>query len=564
MRVMRWAVAALLTGCGLALGDVKLPAILSDNMLLQANRPVRIWGMADAGEKVTVSFGQQSVSAAANDAGNWQVMLKPLTPGETGKLVVAGKNTIAINNVLAGSVWICSGQSNMEFGMKTAHNAASEIPKANYPKIRLFLVSKTTAVRPQADVVGKWVECTPQSLVVGGKDGFSAVAYFFGRDLHVATDVPVGLIETSWGGTPAQAWTSLPGLQDTPELKHYVDTPLFGNAAQAMEETKAEQAKAIAAWEKKRQRWEEEVGVPYQAALKAWAEEARVAKEQGKTAPPQPLPSREAPRKPLAGEVEPHVPTSLYNAMIAPLTPFTIEGVIWYQGENNAPAAVEYRTLFPRMIRDWREKWGQGDFPFLFVQLANFMEQRSEPSDHAWAWLREAQAMTLKLPNTGMAVAIDIGDAVSIHPTNKMDVGHRLALHALKMVFARDLVASGPLYDSMKIEGDRIRVRFKDSGSPLTIGVAPSTQPGAPAEKPAGELKGFAIAGEDHKWVWANARIDGDTVVVWNDALTRPVAVRYAWANNPACNLYNRAGLPASPFRTDDFAMVASKPKAKP
>ena len=562
MNLTRWAFSAVILSTSLAWADVKLPAILSDNMVLQAGKPLAIWGTAEAAEKVTVTLGQETLTTSADAAGKWQVKFKPLPAGATPKMTVVGNNTLTVSNILVGSVWICSGQSNMEFGMKNAHNAATEIPLAKYPQLRLFMVTKRTALQPQNDVVGKWVECTPKSILEGGWAGFSAVAYFFGRDFLVAGKQPVGLIQTCWGGTPAQSWTSFAALENVPQLKYHVNTPILKEPEKSADIVAGQYQKVLAAWETQQEKWQKENKAPYDEKLKAWTQAAKLAKEQGQPEPAKPQPPKAGPKKPLSADKSPWTPTALYNGMIAPLLPYAIEGAIWYQGESNAGQAVEYRTLFPTMITDWRQKWGQGDFPFLFVQLANYHPRDEKPTDPGWAWLREAQTMTLQLPNTGMAVAIDIGQSNDIHPRNKSDVGHRLALHALKMVYGKNVATSGPLYDAIKMEGTKIRVSFKELGGGLMIGAAPSTQPSVPPEKPAAALTGFAVAGEDQVWVWAQAKIEGDQVVVWSDQVAKPVAVRYAWANNPACNLYNQAGLPASPFRSDDWktAKAAAKP----
>ena len=384
-------------------------------------------------------------------------------------------------------------------------NAAAEIQSAVYPKIRLFTAEHIIAGKPQFDVSGKWETCTPDTV-----EFFSAVGYYFGRDLHKARGVPVGLIHTSWGGTPAESWTSKPVLQADPDFKPILDR----------------WQESFAGYPKKLDHW-------YKHTLAAWRKKADQVEAQGRPIPKPP----ELPRDPRQ---HPHRPSGLYNAMIHPLIPFGIKGAIWYQGESNANRAYQYRTLFPAMIQNWRTDWGQGDFPFLFVQLANFKAREDEPGESDWAELREAQTMTLSLPNTGMAVTIDIGEANDIHPTNKQDVGSRLALAARAIAYGEQIVYSGPMYDSMTVEGETIRLRFKHVGGGLLA-------------KGGGALKGFAVAGADRKFVWADAKIDGDTIVVSSGKVAQPVAVRYAWAINPECNLYNKQGLPASPFRTDDW-----------
>jgi sialate O-acetylesterase len=417
-------------------------------------------------------------------------------------MTISGKNTITIKNIMVGEVWVCSGQSNMQMSVKSSANAEQEISAANYPDIRLFTVTRKVAAEPQSDCVGSWTLCSPQTV-----PGFSAVAYYFGRKLHKTLDVPIGLIHTSWGGTPAEAWTRREILEKeadaAPILERYDD--------------------AVAKYPQAKKEYEQK--------LVEWKEAVEKAKAEGEKVPPRP-------RAPF-GPGHSHSPAGLYNAMIAPLIPYGVGGAIWCQGESNASRAYQYRKLFPAMIKNWHNDWGQGDFPFLFVQLANFMAIDPEPAESMWAELREAQSMTLALPNTGMAVIIDIGEANDIHPKNKQDVGKRLALWALARSYGKELVYSGPIYKSMKIENDKVILYFDHVGGGL---IAASDGP----------LKGFAIAGADRKFVWADAKINGDNIVVSSGEVSAPVAVRYAWADNPVCNLYNEEGLPASPFRTDN------------
>lgn len=524
-------VIALATAAARA--DVKLPAIISDNMCLQANKALPIWGKADPGEKVTITLGEQSESATAGQDGKWQVMLHAM-PENSGpfEMKVAGKNSIDVKNVIVGEVWLASGQSNMEFGFNGAHNHVEEQPKASYPKIRIFNLQKKIAFEPMWDCVGEWEECSPETVM-----HTTAVGYFFARDIHEKLGVPVGLIHTSWGGTPAQSWTSLDGLKSSPELETFVN---------AYEHQKDDLPGA-------RERYESEQLPRWEAADKKWKEEYGSADAATKKKHPEP-------RRPNSPENNPGTPSVLYNGMIAPIVPFGIQGAIWYQGEANAGNPYQYRTLFPAMIQDWRNHWSaanpdEKDFSFCFVQLANFMPRENEPTqnDGGWPGLREAQNLTLKLPNTGQAVIIDIGQADDIHPKDKMDVGKRLALAALHVTYHKDVVFSGPTYAGMSVEGNKVRIKLDNIGAGLNIAAAPSTQPGVPQAEVASELKGFSIAGEDKHFVWADAKVDGDSVIVWSDKVEKPVAVRYAWANNPECNLYNKEGLPASPFRTDDW-----------
>lgn len=495
------ALGLLLVGPSLVSADVRLPKIFGDNMVLQAHARVPVWGWADPGEEVHVLIGGQLRKTEANDQGRWRVDFDPFEYGPV-RFVVEGKNRIELRNVLVGEVWVCSGQSNMEWPVARAMNAEQEIASANYPEIRLFKVAKVVAAKPLDDTEGEWRVCSPETV----RD-FSAVGYFFARELHQRLGVPIGMIQAAWGGTPAEAWTSREALEADPELKPILER----------------WDEILANYDEARKRYEE--------ALRRWQEQARAARNEGKPVPPRPRPPR--------GPDHPHRPAGLYNGMICPIVPFAIKGVIWYQGESNASRAYQYRKLFRTMIRDWRRTWGQGDFPFLFVQLANFLARQAEPGESDWAELREAQMMALEEPNTAMAVAIDIGEANDIHPRNKQEVGRRLALAALAIAYGKDVVYSGPLFDHMKIEGNKVRLFFKHVDGGLVA--------------KGGELRGFAIAGPDRKFVWAKAKIEGDTVVVWSDKVPNPVAVRYGWADNPDCNLYNKAGLPASPFRTDDW-----------
>jgi len=496
---MLWAFLAVCP----AIADVKLPALISANMVLQRGMMVPIWGTADPGESVTVTFGDQRVAATADSVGRWLVRLDPLRAGGPVEITIAGKNTITVRNVMIGDVWVCSGQSNMAWPVKLSANSEQEIAGARYPMIRLFTVENKVAEQPLEDTRGGWAECSPETV-----PDFSAAAYFFGRDLHKSLNVPIGLINTSWGGTPAEAWTSLPVLESDPDFE-----PML-----------ARWNKIIADYPKAKE--------DYDAKLAQWEQDAEKAKSEGKPEPRKP--------RPPVGPDHQHRTAGLYNGMIAPLTPYAIKGAIWYQGESNASRAYQYRKLFPAMIRNWRADWGQGFFPFLFVQLANWAPGGDRPMDDYWAELREAQLMTLRLPNTGMAVSIDIGDPGNIHPKNKQEVGRRLALGAKKIAYGKNVAYSGPIFRSMTVERDKIRLRFRHVYGGLVA-------------QGGGSLKGFTIAGADRKFVEAVAKIDGNMIVVHSDQVPNPVAVRYAWAINPVCNLYNKADLPASPFRTDDW-----------
>lgn len=487
--------------------DVQLPALFSDNMVLQRNKPIPIWGWATAGETVTAKLDTHQVVTTADATGTWHMHLPPLKAGGPHQLTIRGNNTILFKNVMMGDVWVCSGQSNMGWTVRRSNNAEKEIATAQYPNIRLFTVKRVTAQIPQKDVTGTWQVCNAQSI-----PNFSAVAYFFGRQLHKSLDVPIGLINTSWGGTPVEAWTSLPALQATSD---------YAPLAQRW-------TKRIAAYPK--------AHAKFQMDFKSWQVASDSLKALGKSVP----------RRPRAphGPNHPHRPAVLYNGMIAPLTPLAIQGAIWYQGESNAGRAYQYRTLFSTMINDWRTQWGQGAFPFLFVQLANFRQTKDQPGESTWAELREAQNMALSLPNTGVAITIDIGEADDIHPRNKQDVGLRLAKVAEAQVYGKQKPYSGPMYKSMQIDNDKIRIVFDHTHGGL--------------KKKGKKLTGFAIAGADKKFVWADAKIEGNSVVLSSREVIKPVAARYAWADNPICNLYNGAHLPASPFRTDTWPGITA------
>jgi Domain of unknown function (DUF303). len=488
-----------------ARADAQLALAFADHMVLQREMRTPIWGTASPNEEVTVSIDGQVVQTRADRDGRWIVRLNPMKAGGPHELIVQGRNTIRLKDILVGDVWICSGQSNMEWPMTRTNNAQKEIAEANNPNIRLCFVPKTVAAQPRTAVNIRWTTCTPETVA-----GFSAVGYFFGRHLQKSLDVPIGLVNTNWGGTPAEAWTDDETLRSDPDyaaiLKRAEDAPATYKAN-------------LAKYEEDRAKW--------QAAVDA-------AKAEGKPAPPQP-------RAPTPPERNPNLASVLFNGMIHPLLPMGIKGAIWYQGESNAGRAYQYRKLLPDMIQGWRTAWGQGDFPFLIVQLANYGQNNPNPPGTAWAELREAQAMTAQtVKNSGLAVTIDIGNPEDIHPTNKQDVGRRLGLIAENRVYGKkDVVYSGPVYKSMSVEGDAIRLRFDHIQGGLEVkGTI---------------LRGFTIAGPDQKFVPAEAQVDGNTVVVRAAGVTNPVAVRYGWANSPICNLYNAARLPAVPFRTDDW-----------
>ena len=517
------AVLGLLAAAPNLRAEVKPNSLFTNGAVLQQGMALPVWGTAKDGEKVTVQFDGDSADTVAKD-GKWLVRLKPHQAGGPFTLTVTGENTVTANNVLVGEVWICSGQSNMAFTLGGAANAAVEAPKADYPKLRMFTVARKPAVSPQADAGGAWVECSPKTVF-----GFSAVGYFFARDIQKATGFPVGMIHTSVGGTPAQAWTSQSGLEADKELQHYVDA--IKQLAAAYPKALETYPKELADYQAKLKQWNESDGrKAYDASVKSWAGENKKAVADGKPSLPKPQVQPALPKAPHPPDGGMGTPTVLYNAMVAPLVPYAIKGVIWYQGESNSGNAKEYRTLFPRMIADWREKWGGRDFPFLFVQVAPF---RGMPPE-----IREAQLLTwLKTPGTAMAVTTDIGNETDIHPKQKEPVGARLALAARALAYGGKLEYSGPVFDKMKVTGDRATLTFTHLGSGL-------------AAKD-GDLKGFTIAGPDKHFVPAKARIEGETVTVSAEGVTNPAAVRYGWANVPDVNLVNKEGLPATPFRSD-------------
>ena len=502
MGIQRIVLPLLLALAGAVKGDVRLPRLLSDHMLLQRQIPVRIWGWADPAEPVVVEFSGQVVKGRADAAGYWAVYLAPMEAGGPFQMNIQGRNKISIEDVLVGDVWVASGQSNMVWPVNRSNRAEQEIAAANYPQIRLFAVAAVTSEFPLEDVSGAWSPCTPEKIA-----RMSAVAYFFARHLHGQIGVPIGVIQSAWGATPGEAWTSSTALANDPGL---------ASVSQSW-------TSILALYPEAKRR--------YDRQLKEWEAAVEKAKAEGQKPPPKPA-------EPL-GPGNQRAPGVLFNAMIAPLTPYAIRGVIWYQGESNTSVKrFVYRRLFQTLIEDWRRAWNQGDFPFLFVQLASF----NPGPGGGWPDLREAQTAALQLRNTGMAVAIDIGDANDIHPKNKQDVGLRLGRAARAIAYGEKIVYSGPMFKQLTREGDALRVWFDHAGGGVV--------------NRGGDLKGFVIAGADRKFVPAQARIEKNTVVVSSPAVAEPVAVRYAWEDNPDCNLYSAEGLPASPFRSDRWAEV--------
>jgi sialate O-acetylesterase len=542
--------AVILTGILPLRAKVRLPAVFTDHVVLQREAKVPVWGYADAGEKVTVKFAGQEKSVAADANGKWLVRLDAMpASGEARELVVTGKDSsVKLNDVLVGDVWLAGGQSNMGFPLNSAHNAKEELPKAQDSQLRFFRVKTKTAAEPQTDCIGQWEASTPDTA-----KNFSAVAYFFVQEIRRDQKVPVAVLQAPWGGTDIETWISLEGLKQNPALANPLSR--WDKAVADYEKIKAN-PNLVADYEKDLKQWQKEVAPAYDAAVKKYNADKDAGKEVGaKPQPPRPEPSNPNPMRMPSPSRRPSTPTVNFNGMIAPLVPYAIRGVIWYQGENNGGRGIEYRELFPRLIEDWRNQWtksGGADFPFLFVQLPCNGKDSTPVAESGWPWLREAQLMTLKVPRTGMAITIDIGDPNNVHPADKIDVGQRLALVAKKLTYGENVVASGPLFKKMEIDGGKVRVQFTETGSRLTIGQQPWCAKGM-TPFPKDKLIGFFIAGDDKKWIEADASIDGDNVIVSSAQVPKPVAVRYGWANSPRCNLYNKEGLPASPFRTDDW-----------
>ncbi len=649
MRVENWRRLAcwLLLGLGLAAmgagdgGKPFLHPLFTDHLILQRDIAAPVWGWTTPGATVTVEVAGKKAEATADAGGKWLAKLGPLPAGGPYTLTVTGPQTVTLQDVLVGDVWICSGQSNMQMSVGGVNNAKDEIAQADFPQIRLYTVPDRPAETPQELISGAWSVCTPQTI-----PGFSAVGYFFGREIHRAEKVPIGLINSSWGGTICEAWASAAALKTMPDFAPEVEK--MAGAVNRQVVSPEEYPAALSAWMAKNDpepagvkridpafddvewksielpgAWSKVGPTDFRGVM--WLRKAFLVPEEGEgmdvnlhlgiindsvtvwcngvkvgegddrkkalsCAVPGKLvkagtnvvvlrvlsmgtdggvygKARELSVEFNAPDLEPimlggawryrvgvalnaeHVlpqradynpnrVTVLYNGMIAPLLPFAIKGAIWYQGESNAGRPFQYRTLMPTMITDWRNRFGVGDFPFFIVSLANFMAVQTQPSEGGWAELREAQWLTTKrIPNVGIGMVIDIGDAGNIHPRNKQEVGRRLALSAEAIAYGKTLVYSGPMYRAMQVEGNKIRLTFDHIGGGLVAKDGP--------------LKGFAIAGADKQFVWADAVIDGDTLLVSSPAVPAPTVVRYDWANNPEGNFYNKAGLPAVPFRTD-------------
>ena len=646
MKTYSWLSLCLgLLAAGPTHATVRLPRLVSDGMVLQRGQPVHLWGWAAAGENVALTFQGKTYRAAASPQGRWQVALPALKAGGPYELKVDASNHLVVKDILVGDVWLCSGQSNMETPMSRVRDKyPQEVAQADNPRIRQFEVPMAYAFNgPRADVAGgSWVATTPQSVLK-----FSAVAYFFAKDLQAKYQVPIGIIKDAVGGSPAEAWLSADALRQFPTYEQqgakYQDSTLVAG-------TKQRESAAVADWYRRlhqadqgeqpgQPKWsapgydasnwvtmpvlgywasqtplgpvngvlwfKKEVDVPaslvgqparlelgtlvdadstyingqlvgttgYQypprkydfgpGVLKAGKNVVTVrlisnggrggftpGKEYRLVAGGQTIDLKGAWQYKLGATLPPtpgtttfqYQPGGLYNGMIAPVLPYAVKGVLWYQGESNAGHPQDYQALLTGLIADWRRHAEQPSLPFVYAQLPNFMAVKQEPSESGWAALRDAQRRTLAVPHTGMAVLLDVGEWNDIHPLDKQTVGHRLALAAEKVAYGDpQVVAAGPLFQAARTTGSKVTLSFLDPGSSL-------------ATKGGGPLTGFAVAGADKKFVWAQARIEGDKVVVWSDQVPAPVAVRYAWADNPeGANLYNQAGLPASSFRTDDF-----------
>ncbi|MBS0207872.1 MAG: sialate O-acetylesterase [Planctomycetes bacterium] len=488
--------------------DVKLPAIFSDHMVLQADTGAPIWGWADPGEQVVVTIGTKTITSTAGADGRWQARMSKLpVSAEPMTLTVKGKNTFTVNDVLVGEVWLASGQSNMGMLVSGSLDYEKEQAAARHPQLRMFTVARNPQPKAQSDCQGTWVVCAPETV---GR--FSATAYFFGRDLQAELKQPLGLINSSYGGTTIEAWTSIAAQSKLPAYAQIAE-PWAKRDSESWDQA-AEDAK-------------------YQQQLAAWKEKAKQLRADGKEVPRQP-------RAPVQSQFDQNHPGNLFNGMIEPIIPYGCRGAIWYQGEGNSgkPYAAAYGDQLRMMIAEWRGRFDH-DFPFAWVQLPDFRQPQTEAdAPGTWPIVREQMLKTLSVPNTGMAVALGLGEPNDIHPRNKQGVGKRLAAWALVDVYHRSGESSGPLYAGSKIVGETVEITLTHAD-------------GLRARD--GTVKGFVIAGADKKFVWADARIEGNKVLASSPQVKSPVAVRYAWADNPVWSLENTAGIPASPFRTDEW-----------
>lgn len=496
------------------LAELRLPSLFTNHMVLQRDMPAPVWGWAEPGDEVAVVFGDQTKTTTADDQGKWKVELDPLSLGEPRSLVVESNNDrLEVTDVLVGDVWICSGQSNMEWPVEASQDRELELLGDGNPDIRLLTIPGEGLQTPAEDFDGAWEECTPGSL-----RSFSAVGYYFAKRIHQATGVPIGLIDNSWGGSSCETWVPREKL---------ADKELYAPLLERWKKIEEENDEAA-------------IRAEYAKTYDAWKEKMQAAVAADKPIPEWPRPSHQL--------LQQHRPANLYNSKVAPLIPFAIRGAIWYQGESNAGRAEQYQDLFPLMIESWREAWGQGDFPFYWVQLADFQAEQPTPGESAWAELREAQTKSLdRLPNSGEAVIIDVGEGKDIHPKDKQTVGDRLARHALANEYGFDIAHNSPRLESSEVKDGTMVLTFANCRALTTFDT--------------NELRGFAIAGDDKKWVWADAKInDGNRrqIIVSSPDVPEPVAVRYAWADNPVCNVYSASGLPLTPFRTDDWPGVTT------
>lgn len=528
--------------------EVELNPLFTDHMVLQRDLPVPVWGTAASGEELTVEFAGQSVKATADEQGAWKAELAPLAASaEPRDLVVTGSNAISLQDVVVGDVWLASGQSNMDAPMDSG-NAKQELPSADDPLLRFFVVKKNVAADPLDTIEGRWQKSDPESA-----RRCSAVAWFFAREIRRTQDVPVGIIQAAWGGTPIKTWMSLASLEEEPAMSSIVAE--YRKARAAHDAAKAEPQRQQEYY-RDMEDWENNVEPAYKAARQAHTEAAAEAKAAGEQPPPRPEPERPEPVMPdpiamPARTKRPSVPTIVHNAMIAPLAPYGLRGILWYQGEADISRAADYRQLFPRLIESWREDFTQPEVPFLFVQLPAYGRDKAVVADSGIADLRAAQAAALTLPATGLAVTLDIGEAGDAHPRNKIHVGKRLALVAREQVYDEDVVSSGPVYRSHEIKDGAVHVTLDHTGGGLVVARPPWRAASMP-EVPEDKLVGFAVRGADGRWVEADARIADDTVVISSPSVPDPAAAAYGWAASPSVNLYNKEGLPAAPFRTDD------------
>jgi sialate O-acetylesterase len=558
---MRFA-SGLAVAISMAMGaeaQLKMPAILSEHMVLQDDAPVPIWGLTAAGAEVTVAFAGQMEHTTADAKGHWMLKLKPMKASQTAANLTVSSTTVGpsassvtIHDVLVGEVWVAGGQSNMAFGIDSMQAKESVLAKADIPTMRLFNVKHETAAEPiglrpgemPGDLIGSWEVCDPKTA-----KSFSAIGLMFGMELENDLKRPVGIISSNWGGTPIQTWMSLQAFQSVPALSNYV-----GDYAKALvTHAKVEADPTIeAAFQADWKAWMKNVAPTQDAAMKAWNAAVEAQRTGGPDPGPRPKPSRPEPTNPdptglPLGGYRPQSPGVSWNAMYAPMTPFAVKGALWYQGEANVGHYKEYGLLLRTMVADWRRQFGEPDMPFLVVQLP--ANGKNNPKSDL-AHMREAQATVLGVPNTGLAVTFDVGDPGNVHPANKVDVAHRLALIARGKVYGEKVDFTGPVMQSITATRDSMRVRFTGGDGVLKIGqqpwVAADTTP-----FPTDKLIGFQLAGSDKVFHEANAAIDGDSVVLTAQGVKSPKYVRYAWDESPRANLYDGTGLPAAPFRTD-------------